>query len=147
MIRDASPRDCEALSALAFTSKAHWGYDDAFMAACRDELTVRPADLTRVRVRVAVDDAIVGFHGVEGDDLSWFFVAPGAMGRGVGAALFADACATARAAGVERLSIGADPFAAAFYERMGAVRIGEEPSASIPGRMLPVLVMDISSTA
>ena len=40
MIRDASPGDCEALSALAFSSKAHWGYDDAFMAACRDELTV-----------------------------------------------------------------------------------------------------------
>jgi len=27
------------LSNLAFRSKAHWGYSDEFMAACRDELT------------------------------------------------------------------------------------------------------------
>ena len=40
--------------------------------------------------------AIVGFHGIarDGDDfeLAWLFVAPEAMGRGIGAALLADAC-------------------------------------------------------
>jgi hypothetical protein len=34
-------------------------------------------------------------------------------------------------------SIDADPNAEAFYLAMGAVRIGQTPSGSIPGRVLP----------
>ena len=133
------------MSALAFASKAHWGYDDAFMEACREELTLRPSDLARWRVRVAGERA--GVHAVSPDgELQWLFVAPAAMGCCVGAALFADACDVARAFGATELYIEADPFAAAFYERMGAVRVGEVPSASIPGRVLPAYRTDLSST-
>jgi len=88
------------LSALAFASKASWGYDDAFMEACRAELTVAPGDLQRVCVRVYVDGVIHGFSGVDGDELTWLFVDPRAMRRGIGRALMGDACALARAAGV-----------------------------------------------
>lgn len=145
IIRDARARDCDALSALAFASKAHWGYDDAFMEACREELTVRPSDLQRVRVRVAADAGIVGFHGVEHRDLLWFFVAPEAMGKGVGRALFADACALARNTGIATLRIEADPHAAGFYERMAAHKVGEVPSGSVPGRVLPLFEIGLSS--
>jgi hypothetical protein len=33
----------------------------------------------------------------------------------------------------------ADPNAAGFYERYGAVRIGEAPSDAVPDRLLPLL--------
>ncbi len=145
-IRDATVEDCEALSALAFASKAHWGYDDAFMEACREELTIGPVDLERARLRVAVATEILGFHGIDGGELGWMFVAPGATGRGIGTALFIDALDIARAAGIETLRIDSDPNAAAFYERMGARLVGETPSASIPGRVLPVYAIGISST-
>jgi GNAT superfamily N-acetyltransferase len=140
VIRDATPADCAALSALAFASKAQWGYDDAFMESCRAELSVTPANLDRVRVRVAVDASgeILGFHGVDDRELVWCFVAADAMGHGVGRDLFADACAVARDRGLGALRIESDPFAAAFYERMGAERVGDSPSHSIPGRALPV---------
>ncbi len=146
MIRDARVDDCDALSELAYASKASWGYDDAFMAACRDELTVRPADLERVRVRVHVADAglLDGFAGLEGDELIWLFVAPDRQRGGVGAALFADACALARANGITRLRVEADPFAAAFYERLGGALRGEVRSGSIPGRVLPVYEFAVS---
>ena len=36
-IRRARPADAAALSRLAYDSKASWGYDDAFMEACRDK--------------------------------------------------------------------------------------------------------------
>ena len=146
MIRDARVDECDALSELAYASKASWGYDDAFMAACRDELTVYPADLERVRVRVAVDDAgrIEGFAGLDGDELIWLFVAPAQLRTGVGAALFADACAIARAKGVAQLRVEADPFAAPFYERLGGVLQGEKPSGSVPGRVLPVYEFAVS---
>jgi GNAT superfamily N-acetyltransferase len=145
-IRDATVDDCEALSAVAFASKSHWGYDDAFMEACRDELTIRPVHLERAQLRVAVAPKILGFYGIKGDELEWMFVAPSATGRGIGRALFTDALDIARASGVETLRIDSDPNAAGFYERMGARRIGETPSASIPGRVLPVYVIGVSST-
>jgi GNAT superfamily N-acetyltransferase len=149
-IRDAESADCSALSALAFASKAWWGYDDAFMEACRVELTVAPADLCNTRVRIADEDDVerpdqlLGFHGLRGDELWWMFVAPDAMSRGVGRALFDDACMVARDAGVRTLRIEADPNATAFYERMGAHRVGEVPSASIEGRVLPLYSLDLA---
>src|SRR5262249_20676285 len=145
-IRDAVPADCAPLSALAFASKAHWGYDDASMDACRDELTVRPDELARITVRIAVDgDDIVGFHGVDDHEVVWLFVRPDAMHRGIGARLFTDACDVARARGIADLRIEADPNAAGFYEHMGARFVGDVPSASIPGRALPLYSIDVSS--
>jgi hypothetical protein len=44
----------------------------------------------------------------------------------------------ARERGAERLTILADPNAAGFYERNGAVRISEAPSDAVPGRVLPL---------
>jgi hypothetical protein len=34
-------------------------------------------------------------------------------------------------------------FAAPFYRRMGAYDVGQAPSGSVPGRMLPKLVMNL----
>ena len=145
MIRDAEPPDCEALSALAFASKASWGYDDAFMEACRAELTIRPEDLRNARIRVVYEDQVLGFHGVQGDELAWLFVAPEAMGRGVGRALLTDACTLARADGRETIRVEADPLAASFYEHAGARLVGEVSSASVAGRVLPVYAIDLTS--
>ena len=54
------------------------------------------------------------------------------------------AIATARASGARTLRIEADPYAEPFYQAMGAMRIGETPSGSIPGRMLPLLHLTLS---
>ena len=51
--------------------------------------------------------------------------------------LWAQLEAHAREAGAERIVLDSDPHAVGFYERMGCRVIGEAPSGSIPGRMLP----------
>jgi GNAT superfamily N-acetyltransferase len=148
-IRDARPEDCRALSWLAYNSKASWGYDEAFMAACVDELTIRPEHLETYRVRVAERGGeLAGFHAVAlhetEPELEYLFVAPDAMGHGAGRALLEDARAIAAAAGVTALRIEADPFARPFYEHCGAVVVGEVASASIPGRALPLMTLAVS---
>ena len=40
--------------------------------------------------------------------------------------------------GCRRLTILSDAYAAAFYERNGAIRFGVAPSDAVPGRMLPL---------
>ena len=46
-IRPAQPADAAVLTRLALTSKAVWGYDASFMAACRAELTITPQGISR----------------------------------------------------------------------------------------------------
>ena len=143
-IRRAQPSEAGALSELAVRSKAHWGYDAAFMARCREALRVDPANIGRYSYFVAeCDGALLGFYGFEpeGDQigLAFFFVAPEAIGSGFGRALLDHAKDCARAQGYDELIAIADPNAAAFYERMGGKPAGATPSEVDPARPLPVL--------
>ena len=51
---------------------------------------------------------------------------------------------TARQRGAKRLVIQADPNAEPFYLSVGARRIGTRESASIPGRQLPLLAVELA---
>lgn len=143
-LRPALPDEAGLLSQLAMRSKAHWGYSPAFMAACEAELTFTPGYITNRRVYVAEEDGLVlGFYALasEGDaaELENLFVEPVAIGQGVGRRLWEHAVVAARSQGCQTLFVDSDPSAEAFYRRMGAERVGEVPSGSIPGRMLPRL--------
>ncbi|MGI5472915.1 hypothetical protein [Streptomyces sp. CA-132043] len=53
LIRPAFATEAETLSDLALRSKAHWGYDTAFLGACRDELTVGAHEMESRRAKGA----------------------------------------------------------------------------------------------
>lgn len=140
VIRPAAIGDIEALTDLALRSKAWWGYDETFIEKCRDELTVTPERVAAEDMRVAeVDGTIVGFVSVVDGSLEDLFVEPEHIGAGTGSALFEVAKAITRDDGLRTLRIEADPHAAAWYRSKGAIDVGEIPSGSIPGRMLPLL--------
>jgi GNAT superfamily N-acetyltransferase len=121
-VRSAKPGESQNLTALCVRSKAHWGYDAAFMKLSAAALP-------------------------EGDtaDLDALFVDPPAIGGGAGRALFEAAVTLARRQGARRMTILADPNAAAFYERMGARYLRHAPSDAIPGRTLPFYEYDLQS--
>ncbi len=136
------PSEASALTRLAMRSKALWGYDESFMAMCLEELTVHPATIEAGEVWVAEDgDRIVGMVEIvpEGakTELQNVFVEPGVVRGGIGRALWQHAETRAVALGAERMELDADPNAVGFYQRMGMRIVGESPSGSIPGRMLP----------
>jgi len=148
-LRRARTEEAAALSALAFRSKAYWGYSDDFMAACRDELTLAPEQIeARPTYVLEAAGAIAGFyvldplseHSVELDAL---FVEPDCIGRGYGRALIEHALSQARALGHRTLIIQGDPNAAAFYRRIGGRPAGTRASASIPGRVLPLFRVEL----
>lgn len=144
-IRAAQSGEEAVLTDLAMRSKAHWGYDDAFMAACRDELTMRAEDIPRIDVAEGADGVVIGMVRLERDPdrVEDMFVDPAAIGTGVGQALFRHVVRRSAAEGITTLHIDADPNALGFYERMGAARVGESPSGSIPGRRLPALELSV----
>jgi GNAT superfamily N-acetyltransferase len=149
LLRDIRPDELSVLSELCLRSKAVWGYDDAFMRACRDELTLRPDHLHDSHFQVAERDATavgvaqIRINGRDAD-LARLFVEPVMIGAGVGRLLFGWAATRARHLGAVAMTIEADPGAAPFYERMGARQIGLVPSQSIAGRMLPYLRLDLA---
>jgi GNAT superfamily N-acetyltransferase len=147
-LRDARQNELPGLSELCLRSKAVWGYDDAFMTACRTELTLRPDELQSTHLQVAERDcSVVGLAQVKvtgaDADLLKLFVEPALLRSGVGRLLFAWAMARARGLGAVRMNIEADPDAALFYERMGARYAGFAPSQSIAGRTLPRMQMEL----
>jgi GNAT superfamily N-acetyltransferase len=142
-IRRAVPADREALAALARASKAHWGYDESFMRLVDPALVPDFAYLSDCPVFVAEDgDVPLGFYGFQSRGGEMFledmWVAPSAIGSGVGRLLWDHAVATARANGYPSFSIESDPNAEGFYLHAGAKRVGEIVSPST-GRSLPLL--------
>ena len=147
-LRPPRPDELYALSALCLRSKAHWGYDAAFLAACRPELTLTETDLHETDLIVAdLAGRPAGLaqisRAMEPADLMKLFVDPPHIGTGLGRTLFDWATATARAQGAARLTIEADPGAQGFYQAMGATHTGWAPSGSIPGRRLPLLELKL----
>ncbi len=143
-IRRAKAGDAEALTGLALASKAHWGYDPVFMGACVAELTTTVSAISENEIWLAeLGSEIVGFYELIADaedqrgEVLMFFVMPAHMGQGVGRLLWAHMEGRAAAHELERLGLDADPNAVPFYTAMGMTVVGEAPSGSIPGRMLP----------
>ena len=134
-LRPARAGEAAALSALAFASKSHWPYTAAQLALWPDDLSLSEADVQDGTVSVAElpgQAAPAGWMRLlpappampDPWVLEHFWVAPAAMGQGVGKALLAQAVALARAGGASALSIDADPYAEAFYLAQGAQRVG-----------------------
>jgi GNAT superfamily N-acetyltransferase len=145
-IRAARVEEAAFLSDLALRSKAHWGYDDAFIEACRDELSLDASRLDDASFQCFVAEgrgATVGFYSLlrladEDCELEALFVEPASIGTGVGRALIQHAIGQATVLGCSRLIIQGDPNASGFYVAAGGRQIGSRESGSIAGRYLPV---------
>lgn len=143
-LRPAEIDDVDALTDVSIRAKQSNGYDDAFMVACRDELTVTAAHLCQGEYWVAYEgDQIIGCASLCPDkdhrsgEVHSFFINPDQQGRGVGRMLWAKLLERAHAYGITEVRLDADPNAAPFYEAMGFEVIGDAPSGSIPGRRIP----------
>jgi GNAT superfamily N-acetyltransferase len=147
-IRRARADEVGRLSDLAFRSKAHWGYPLDWLERWRPELTVDPHALAVAPTFAAVAEAsLPGCYHLQPTrrtdtcELAFLFVEPTAIGRGVGQALFAHACTTARGLGYRSMVWGSDPHADGFYQRMGARTIGTRRSSTMPGRVIAEMEM------
>jgi GNAT superfamily N-acetyltransferase len=146
----ALPQDAEALTEIAHAAKRHWGYPERWIEGWRDILTMRPEFIVANVAYSAIEEGrAVGFYLLttenDGMHLDHLWIAPPAMGRGIGRALFEHAVGQARALGHQTLKIEADPNAEGFYTQMGARRVGVTVT-SIEGqqRELPLLLYDLA---
>jgi GNAT superfamily N-acetyltransferase len=147
----AKPEDAAVLTEIAFAAKRHWGYPERWIESWRDTLTIREDFIAANVTYSAMEDGrAVGFYLLttesDGLHLDHLWIAPHAMGRGIGRALFEHAVEQAKGLGYQAIKIEADPNAEGFYERMGAKRVGINVT-EIEGelRQLPLLLYDPES--
>ncbi len=142
-IRPARLEETGVLTALCLRSKQSNGYDDAFMAACRDELTVTAADLATGEYWVAEAGTVCGCACLLAEanssagEVHAFFIDPEWKRQGVGRRLWQKLLERAQDRQLATLYLDADPSAVPFYQALGFEVVGSKPSGSIPGRNIP----------
>lgn len=144
----AKPEAAPVLTGIAFAAKRHWGYPERWIESWCDVLTMQPEFIAANLAYSAVEhDRALGFYVLttenDGVHLDHLWIAPPAMGRGIGRALFEHAIEEARRLGFHAVKIEADPNAEGFYRRMGARRVGTNVT-EIEGerRELPLLIYE-----
>jgi len=148
-IRRARVSDAAELTRLARLSKASWGYPDAWLREWESELEISADYIRRNAVFVAATDGgLVGVVGVgagpEGPEIGHLWVSAEAQGQGLGRALVDRAREVAVQNQWTSLRIVSDPYAQPFYERLGAVSVGEiEAPVAGTERTLPVLRLEV----
>jgi GNAT superfamily N-acetyltransferase len=112
------------------------------MEVCRVELAVTPEAIAEKEYWIAGSDPLLGCVCLSSlapgiGEVNAYFVAPEAQRQGIGRLLWAKLLERAKAKGMHALRLDSDPFAVPFYEGLGFNTIGQSPSGSIPGRVLP----------
>jgi len=145
----AKPDQASKLTDIAHAAKRHWNYPEAWIEHWREDLTITPDFIAGNEVFVAiVDNEIAGCCALVVNaalaEIEHMWIRPEHMGSGVGRALFEQVRDRAVAQQMPALELSADPNAEGFYERMGAVRIGEV-RADMGGqaRVLPRMKIDL----
>lgn len=159
-IRSALPEEARALTALTRVSKGYWGYSEAQMRVWEPELTVSAEYIQQNTVLVAEENgALLGYASIlcgqnlppiqiggtaycRENILDNLFVHPDVIRRGVGSSLFRAITHWCSTHGILSFCIVADPNARRFYERMGAVYVGDT-QALATARALPFLIYSV----
>ena len=135
-IRRAAVDEASVLTTIALEAKRHWGYPEHWIKHWESDLTVSPEFIRDNHVYVAeADGEVRGFYALcvgaglaHKAELEHMWVSPAYIGTGIGKELFLDAMERAAALDVRDVELSADPNAAGFYTRMGAMQIGEVDS-------------------
>jgi GNAT superfamily N-acetyltransferase len=137
LIRRAAVDEASVLTTIALEAKRYWGYPEHWIKHWESDLTVSPGFIRDNHVYVAeADGEVRGFYALcvgekeqeHKAELEHMWVSPAYIGTGIGKELFLDAMERAAALDVRDVELSADPNAAGFYTRMGAMQIGEVDS-------------------
>jgi GNAT superfamily N-acetyltransferase len=147
VIRYARPYEGERLREIAFTAKAHWGYDPEWVRRWVANGDFSTEALRSNETFVADDgsDVVAWAMLVPRGDIAWLedmWVVPSWMRKGVGARLFERVAARARELGARRLEWEAEPNAVGFYEKVGG-RYVRDSETSEWGRVLQIMGCDL----
>lgn len=146
VIRPGDPAEGARLKEIAIASKGFWGYEPSLVREWADRGDFSPERLRELTLFVAEQGGrVVAWASlIPGGEAAWLedlWVDPAWMGKGVGARLFREAAAHARAGGANGMEWEAEPNAIGFYEKMGGKHVRDRTGEW--GRTLSVMGVDL----
>jgi len=145
----ALPAQADTLTQITITSKSYWNYPERWMQVWLPLLTISPEYISEneVWVKIIGDKPVAYYSLLQAGSELWLdnlWILPEFMGRGIGKELFFHAAERSHQRDASILKIEADPNAEAFYEKMGARRVGEHHS-EVDGhpRILPIMEINL----
>ena len=143
----AKPVDLKMINELMRSSKAHWGYDPAFMQKFMSlfQMTASYLDKNITKLlydkqsSIKAEQGLIGFFSLSFDsnnelELDNFFISPDYIGHGFGKILWQYVLIEVRHLKKSEFILWSDPGAEGFYEKMGCQKIGTKPSPMMPNR-------------
>jgi streptomycin 6-kinase len=140
----ADLHDLPKINLLMHRSKAHWGYDDAFMDKFMQlfQMTADYLEKNTVKLFCILDhdqsDKTIGFYSfsasTKGPELDNFFIDPNYIGKGFGKKMWLMMVEDFKAHGVNKFILWSDPGAETFYKKMGCIKIGVKKSPMMSDR-------------
>ena len=146
LIRKAVEQDVGKLNAVAYMSKAYWGYSKEFLDKSNASITVTKEYLEEYPTYILeLNENIIAFYSFsfQPNRLEAMFIEPNYIGKGFGRLLWSDVMQKAIQFNWTEFVLDSDPNAEGFYIRMGAKRLGTIPSPVIPNRVLPVMQVKV----
>lgn len=140
-IRRADPKENEILTELAVASEAHWGYNKNFLNAFRRIYSITEDYIMNHPTFVMEDDdEIIGFYNlIESEEevsLEYFYIDPVNIRKGYGSQLWDHLVDFCKNEGILEFHFVSSPEARKFYEKMGAVVVGEVDSRIMTDRRI-----------
>jgi N-acetylglutamate synthase-like GNAT family acetyltransferase len=94
------------------------------------------------------DGRIIGFYALlikpEGNELDFFYIEPQCIGKGYGEKMWNHLKNYCKGHNIKDFTLVTSPQAKEFYEKMGAIQIGEVESTLKKGRKIPELKCNLA---
>ena len=147
-IYEAKEKDVDELNRIAYESEAYWGYDSEYMRKFEEVYKVTEDYIRKNPTFVLVEGKlIIGFYSISVEDkeaeLELFYIDPQRIGKGYGKKMWNHLINYCKSVGINSFSLVTSPQAKGFYEKMGAIMIGEVDSLLRKGRKIPRLKFNV----
>ncbi|HRD68997.1 MAG TPA: GNAT family N-acetyltransferase [Legionella sp.] len=140
-----STDDLDEINLLMHRSKAHWGYNEAFMNQFMQLFQIKADYLEKNTVKLLGEfsgtqcNKMIGFYSfglnAEGlHELDNFFIDPEYIGKGFGKKMWHRLIEDLQFCDVKKFTLWSDPGAESFYKKMGCIKIGVKKSPMMPNR-------------
>jgi SAM-dependent methyltransferase/ribosomal protein S18 acetylase RimI-like enzyme len=140
----AEGNEASELSRIAIESESYWGYDSDFMNKFKVMYQVTEEFIRKNPTFILYEnDKIIGFYALsikpEENTIEYFYIETQYIGKGYGEKMWTHLANYCKGHNIKDFTLVTSPEAKAFYEKMGAVHIGEVESTLKKGRKIPKL--------
>ena len=143
--RPIQPTDLPVLNKMMRAAKGHWGYSEDQLDRFMDSYSIKDTGYFKEAYGYIAEspEGIAGYYVLNTAEsapkLDQFILNTELIGKGLGRQLWNHCVAESQKKGWNEIAFCSDPNSCGFFEHMGAIKVGEKPMVTVPGRTSPLM--------